>query len=135
MEIKYVAVDGTVFDDKQECETYERTSINVIDAQFKKLPMQVSEGFIENTCFNDFTYDDDMYAVKIENAEQLKIINKWLNAHHNPDKIGIDKIGTIQLIDFYDDGDVWLLGTPTEFKERCCKDIDTFFDKLIKEGE
>lgn len=135
MEIKYVAVDGTVFDDKQECETYERTSIDAIDAQFKKLPMQVSEGFVENTCFHEFSYDDDMYAVKIENAKQLEIINKWLNAHHNPDKIGIDKIGTIQLIDFYDDGDIWILGTPTEFKERCCKDIDTFFDKLIQQSK
>lgn len=135
MEIKYVAIDGEVFSTREECETYERTTIDAIDAQFKKLPMQISEGFIEDTCFNEFTCDDDMYAVKIENAEQLEIINKWLTAHHNTDKIGIDKIGTIQLIDFYDDDDVWILGTPTEFKERCCKDIDTFFGKLIKEGE
>jgi len=134
MEIKYVAVDGEMFDNKEECEAYESTSPSAIDAQFKKLPLQMSERFIENSCFSDFSYDDVICAVKIENAEHLEILNKWINTHHNPDKIGIDKIGTIQLIDIYGD-DVWILGTPAEFKEKCCEDIDTLYSELIKKGE
>ena len=130
MEIKYVAMDGTEFANKEECEAYENTSPIVLDLQFEKLPMQESPRFCEHTCFGDFSYDDKMLAIKIENAEQLSIANRWLNAHHSTDKIGVDKIGTIQLIDVYYN-DVFLLGTIAEFKEKCIKDIDTFFDKLI----
>ena len=134
MEIKYVAMDGTEFANKEECEAYENTSLIVLDLQFEKLAMQRTHSFAENTCFGDFSYDDEMIAVKIENAEQLGTVNKWIKAHHNPDQIGIDKIGTIQLIDVYGN-DVWLCGTPAEFKEKCIKDIDRFFNKLIEKGE
>lgn len=133
MEIKYVAIDGEVFSTREECEAYESTSINVIDAQFAKLPIQLTENFAEDGYFSAFSCDDAMYAVRIENVEQLEIVNKWLDAHSTPDKIGIDKIGTIQLIDMYGDW-AYLMGTPAEVKEKYSKAIDNLCNKLIQKN-
>ena len=133
MEIKYVAADGKSFESMEECMEYENTATSVINAQFEKLPIQLTESFAEDGYFSSFSCDDDMYAVRIENVEQLEIVNKWLNAHSTPDKIGIDKIGTIQLIDTYGDW-AYLMGTPAEVKEKYSKAIDNLCNKLIQKN-
>ena len=141
VEIKkiYVANDGTEFSTEEECKKYEKTAECAINGMFKKLKVQETCCIGDGEPFGSFGYEDTLYAVKIENTDQLEIVNKWIADNDNYSRcekqlIGADKIGTIQLIDVYDGG-VWTVGTPEELKEKYIKAIDKLFDELIDKTE
>ena len=136
---KYIANDGEEFLDEEACKKYEKTAECAINGMFKKLKVQETACIGDGEPFGQFGYEDYLYAVKIENADQLEIVNKWIVSNDNyscceKQLIGADKIGAIQLIDVYDGG-VWTVGTPEELKEKYIKAIDKLFDKLIEKAE
>lgn len=133
----YVANDGTEFKDMEECEKYEATAKCVINEMFNKLNFQRSQCVgIAHDIFTAISSYDDMYAVKIENANQLEIVNKWLHEQDGyvNNYLGEETIGTVQLINEYDDG-VWTVGTPERLKEEFSKAIDSLYNKLLEKSE
>ena len=139
VEIKkiYVAKDGTEFDTAEECKKYEETAKCAINGMFNKLKVQYTYGVGEYEPFHTFYCEDELYAVKIENADQLEITNKWIKSiDPSNEAIGADAIGTIQLINTYDGGGgAWIIGTPEKLKEIYCKGIDKLYNKLIEKTE
>lgn len=139
-EYTYIANDGTEFKSEDECRKYEETAKCAIFGAIKRLEYQETRCFAERECdlFTSFSCDDNMYAFRIRNVDDLEVINRWIHlVNIAGDKLGTDAIGTIQLINTYcDDEDVWLIGTVEQFKERICKQIDKLVDKLVKkEGD
>lgn len=129
MKIKYIAADGTIFNDMEECKEYERTSPEAAEALFKKLNLQETRHASESDPCGIFAYDDTIHAVKIENADCLEIVNNWLR-NMGGCEIDASEIGTIQLFQTKED---WInaLGTPADLKEDYCNAIDLFYNKLI----
>lgn len=135
----YVANDGTEFRNEEECRKYEKTASCAINGMFRKLKFQETCYIGDGEPFGLFGYEDTLYAVEIENTDQLEIVNKWIcdnDSYSCCEKqlIGADKIGTIQLICLYDGG-VFTVGTPEELKEKYCKAIDELYNKLIEKAE
>lgn len=126
--ITWVANDGTVFKDEAECLKYEETARGVINGAFMNIKKK-SETNAE--CISEATggvgYDDIIYAVEIDSEQTLKDVNMWLKFNGVDKVFSSDKIGTVQLIDKYD-GDIWLMGSIGEYKERFCKAIDSLID-------
>ena len=142
VEIKkiYVANDGTEFQNEEECRKYEQTAKCTINAMFKKLKIQRTEnvGYKLEDIFA-LCYEDNVFAVKIENVDSLEIVNKWICSHaghHDDAVIGNEAIGTIQLIDVYDgDYGAWVVGTPDDLKKQYCDAIDKLYNKLVDKTE
>jgi len=140
IEIKkiYVADDGTEFQSEEECKKYEQTARCVINGMFHKLKIQKTYGVGDCEPFNFFGYEDCVYAVKIENMNQVEIVNKWMKSenscHINESYLGADAVGTIQLLSPFEGG-VWVIGTPDELKETYNKAIDNLFVALVEKVE
>lgn len=132
----YIANDGTEFRDEDECRKYENTAECAIKEMFNKLNPQVTYNVGDSNPFYVLGCDDDLYAVKIENTNQLEIVNKWIRVQdkYQSNTLGDDAIGTIQLINNYLDG-ILILGTPEQLKEKYCEAIDQLFDKLVEKSE
>lgn len=138
----YVANDGTEFKDLEECEKYEESSKCVINSMFNKLKTQKTEYIGDCDMFNMFQYEDDMYAVKIENANQLEIVNKWIRENsEDPEYLSAEAIGTIQLLLAFDSDircswGVSPIGTPEQLKQMFSDAVDKLYNELIEtEGE
>lgn len=137
----YIAKDGTEFKSEDECRKYEETAKCAIFGALQKLECQKTDMFAERECdlFTSFSCDDNMYAFRIRNVDDLEVVNRWMHLVDDcsRDKLGTDAIGTIQLINTYcDDESVWVIGTVEQFKEKVCKQIDKLVDKLVeKEGD
>lgn len=139
VEIKkiYVANDGTEFQNEEECKKYEQTAWSVINKMFNMLKVQ-NTLLVDADPLTAFAYEDRICAVKIENTDQIEVVNKWMKeqntCHVQESYLGVDAIGTIQLLAPFEGG-VWVVGTPDKLKEMYNKAIDTLFDKLVEEGE
>lgn len=83
MRVEYVAFDGTKFDRREECESYETTTIKEIKKKFVETCVKsVHEGmdltnegsaFVEASCG-----EDDYYVVvRLNNEEELKIAQAY----------------------------------------------------------
>ena len=133
----YVANAGTEFSDEAECKKYEDTAICVINAMFQKIPHETNNSFCEyKDMFSSFSCDDNMFAVKIRNADDVEVVNKWIMSHGNCNSIiGPETIGTIQLFDVYDSCSVWNIGTPEQLKEKYSKAVDSLYSTLIEKSE
>lgn len=66
--VEYIAEDGTVFHDKEECEKYEKSALAVVSSKLKRLNKK-------GTSWQDFTaisYDDsDLEIFDIQDQEDL----------------------------------------------------------------
>ena len=122
--IHYEALDGTLFDSEEECMKYEKTAICAINGAFSQIPQTDVNGDEFSNEIGSFSYDDTIHAVYIKDVNALVVINKWLTSVKVDRLFSADDIGTIQLFDTYDDSDVWLMGTPEEYKKRMCDFID-----------
>lgn len=135
----YIANDGTEFKSEEECRKYEETAECAIRGMFKGLKPQHTERIGESGgLFTAFDYDDDVFAVKVENASQLEILNKWVKMLDPGNYLPCftdEAIGTIQLIVENYDGNLWFLGTPEEFKKLLNEEVDSLFNKLIEKAE
>lgn len=73
--IEYIANDGTIFDNKEECSKYERTCECVIRSAYKKL---VVGSFTQYELFG-FGSDEISYdIVKVNTMEDLDSLNKMI---------------------------------------------------------
>lgn len=110
--IKYEAIDGTIFYNKEECEKYEQSAKVVLRAKFKKLVLAENT---EYTLFNVGQDDNLVYAVKMSNikdadtVKQLYIAdNEWLTKNEDYQRY-IDR--AFNIIDkAYKENDVLLVG-------------------------
>ena len=137
--VTYVADDGTIFNSEEECNKYEQTANFAINVAFSKLELQRNEYVGDRDPFCMFSCEDDVIAVKVKNANDVEIINKWIASRYDakckPELlIGAETIGTIQLFCIYDfDNGVWELGTPEDLKKMFIDGVDKLIDKLILE--
>lgn len=88
--IKYEAIDGSVFNSKEECEKYENTAKVVLRSKFKKLVLSETT---EYDLFNVGTDDSTLYLVKMsseadaDTVKQLYLVcNEWLAKSDNSKK-------------------------------------------------
>lgn len=129
-ENQYIADDGTIFQNREECEAYEN-----LDKKLNQLQVQKTDWM--DDIFREFDSSEiDVYAVKIENAEQLEIVNEWIEAHDIYNYgMSLDKevIGTIQLLLLDYENNVYGIGTPEQLKEAYCKTIDAWYNELVGE--
>jgi len=134
VEIKktYISDDGIAFPTMEACKEYESTSKFVINKMFSSLNIQKNECVGDWDDLRCFGCDDTVYAIKIRNASDLEIVNKWIGTHeYANDFLKVEAIGTIQLICEYDfDSSLWNIGTPDDLKKMYCRVIDYMFDKL-----
>lgn len=87
---EYIAKDGTVFKDAEECKKYEETCRCVLRAEYKRLVkgnINEYDLFYENGC-EDYDYD----IVEIKTEEDREIVNRVLVDGYNHAKL-IEKPG------------------------------------------
>ncbi len=131
--ITYEALDGTIFDNEDECRKYEKTAQCAINGAFEQLPREDVDAEALNDTVGDFSDDDTLHSIYIEDANTLEVINRWL-VHNGwgSSKLSAKDIGTILLYDTYDT-DVWIIGTPEEYKKKFCDFIDNNLVKPLTE--
>ena len=136
MKTIYEAFDGTKFNDQQECYMYE---LNHKDQRIKQLKdqldtkMNITPQVGAKDIWIKFSgYDDDVYAVRIDNEEDLRLLNEWGKLNFDTfNQYTREDIGTIQIFTRYD-SDTWQHGTPEDLKKEFCEAIDDLCNKLLK---
>lgn len=134
---EYVANDGTVFNSEDECRKYEQTAKGAINGMFMKLPkIQINECAADREPFYGFSCEDTIYAVRIQNVDEVEVINKWLKLTDpcNCHSVSTEEIGKIILLCRYYDG-VYVVGTPEYLKKQYCDAIDQWFSSLVEKPE
>lgn len=118
-EIKYQAIDGTEFDDKNECIKYDNTALAVMMARYKSL---VITSMTEWDLFGVGCDDNTCNIVKLTKDSDISII-MWLLAYHNNysdeklQELEIKIINTIESNDVliinrgYSSDDFWICNT------------------------
>ena len=132
-EYTYIADDGTEFKSEEECKKYEETAKCAVNVMFDKLQKQVCKDVGQDDWLSAFGFEDDIYAVKIRNANDVDAVNKWIISHkYSTDQcIGVDAVGTIQLFEVYSYIDeIWHIGTVEKMKEEFSKFVDSLVDEL-----
>lgn len=72
---EYVAEDGTVFYDKEECEIYEKSALYAINSKLKRL---CGNGVSQADLF-DLSYDDDIVEIfDVQTEEDLYNLRRYL---------------------------------------------------------
>lgn len=77
--IKYEAIDGTIFYNREECETYEKSAKAVIRAKFKKLVLAERD---EYSLFNAGSDENTVYVVKMPKAQDVDTVKQLYIADH-----------------------------------------------------
>lgn len=134
--VKWEAYDGTIFSDENECALYERTAKCAINGAFEKIPQtEICAEYLYDG-IGSLSYDDRLHAVFIEDVNTLEIVNRWIEQNYGGvSKLSAKDIGTVLLYDTYDT-DVWLIGTPEEYKKKFCDFIDNnLVNPLMKKIE
>lgn len=89
---EYVAVDGTVFRTKEECEKWEKSYECTLTQSMKAIPHIETNG--EDAYLQCGNMDDEVWIVKPRDFEDIKVINAyaetcaWNNASLTQDDIG-----------------------------------------------
>lgn len=78
-DIKYEAIDGTIFYNKEECEKYDNSAKAVIRAKFKKLVLAERN---EYNLFNVGNDEDTVYVVKMPKAQDADTVKQLYVADH-----------------------------------------------------
>lgn len=68
--VKYEAVDGTIFDSKEECAKYDKSALAVLNAKFNKLIVGVYDAWNLMGGYDD----NDVIAVKPQKEEDVYTI-------------------------------------------------------------
>jgi len=123
----YEAFDGTWFREEEECRKYEQSARGV--ASKAALSKQIGSVYADDA-FPAFSIccEDRIVTYDIKTAEDLQIVNTWLNLL--PDKRIIDSkyIGHKVLVDIWIDEDgATIMGTRQEMEEKCKKMLDKLF--------
>ena len=78
-DIKYEAIDGTIFYNKEECEKYDNSAKAVIRAKFKKLALAECN---EYGLFNVGSDENTVYVVKMPKAQDADTVKQLYIADH-----------------------------------------------------
>lgn len=121
---KYKAIDGCVFNSKEECEKYENTAKAVFKSKFKKLVLSETT---EYNLFNVGSDENTLYLVKmssIADADTVKQLylacNDWMRSSDNYKKYVDEAFNTIDKAFKEDDilfvgdnceGDIYIINT------------------------
>lgn len=74
---KWQAVDGTIFDDKQQCITYDNSALGVLRGRLFEKMKRIEDKF--SIC-SDFSDDYDYYLLKAKDDATCDLINQ-VNMH------------------------------------------------------
>ena len=112
---KYQANDGTIFNSEEECKNYEQTAEFAINQAYNKtfnvLNNKYEMVYPDRCEFACMCVESKLYAIKINSAEELKILNMMLDLNH-ADAVGAEYIGKEIVIDQADwAGEVYVYGT------------------------
>lgn len=129
---KYEAIDGTMFNNKEECEKYDNTAKTVLRSKFQKLILSETT---EVDLFNAGSDENSTYAVKMpteEDADTVKQLylayHEWLKSSDNY-KAYIDKaFATIDKA--FKDEDVLLVGENYEHEIFIINTRNTIVERL-----
>lgn len=109
IDYKYEAMDGTQFEDKDECLAYERSAKGVIKGRVRKLV--INEG---NECglLNTGNDENTVWVVKPKTDADVDAIKQLYNVYGGRTEylpFLDDQVGKVVLLTFsYDDEDMWL---------------------------
>lgn len=124
---EYIAKDGKVFSDREECEKYEKSYKCVIMMDYKRLVKgRISEDCLYNGCGDcDYYYD----IVEVKNEQDREIVNKALMSTYGNANF-IEDYGTYLIgIDY--DGEIG--GYYTTIEE-VIKNIRKAYDEVLNGG-
>lgn len=92
--IKYQAIDGEIFSNKEECEKYETTAKAVLQSKFKKLIV----GTYNSWELHGGLDDNDVIAVQVKTQKDADIVlqryyieNSWLLENYDSNKKCIER--------------------------------------------
>lgn len=89
---EYIAIDGTVFRTKEECEQWEKSYKCTLTCSMKKIPHIETNG--EDAYLQCSNCDENVWVLKPRNFEDIKVINAYTehccgcNANLTQDDIG-----------------------------------------------
>lgn len=113
---RYEATDGTVFDSKEECEKYEKTAEAVIKGAFNKTFKMTSDNYVSSEGFISATFYecDRIFAIIIENEDELAVCNRWLKQIGSSHVFGVSDLYKSHVFIRSEDGDYWYTGKTIE---------------------
>lgn len=125
---EYIAADGKVFSNKEECNKYEKTCRCVIMGAYTPLvKASISEYELFDTGCEDFYYD----IVEIKDETDLEIVNKAIKfANERARLVDRTKIGTTIMV--AKDYDGTLTGYHTSIED-ILERIRTAYDKALND--
>lgn len=145
LKVTYVANDGTVFTDRDECDKYEKTAECVIDGAFSNI--KINETYCAGEDMPQIGLDENMIGVEIKNELDLNTVNMWMT-YHNAEKsynirddkkhsIPLDSsaIGTVHIFSEYGGDYCYWWGSVDVVKEYFHKRYDALFDALTTPPE
>lgn len=131
----YVANDGTEFNDKAECEKYEKSAIGVLNVRYKALIVKTCS---EYSAFNIGCDDNNVEFVRIRTEKDIDTVLQMLMLIECCDKNSVrveaaekmarrafEENDILFINRSYDDECLWLMGTSNSLKEG--------IDSLVKE--
>lgn len=111
----YQAEDGKIFDSMEECVKYESTAKHAIAQGFNKtfgVPSFEDMANCNIIPMWGLTPDfDGIFAIKINNAEELAVANGFMKSEGINDMLGAEDIGKVHVFDYYDETDYYYYGT------------------------
>ena len=123
----YVANDGTEFNDKAECEKYEKSAIGVVNARYKVLIVKTCS---EYSAFQVGCDDNSVEFVKINTEKDIDTVLQMFMLVERCDKDSgrgeaaekiarraLDEHDILFINRSYDDDCFWLMGTCNSLKE------------------
>lgn len=92
---KYEANDGTQFDDKQECQIYEKSARGMLFAKYKKL---VTKTISEYALFNIGNEDDEYDLASLTKESDIDLIMQIYYLHNGNHDYYVSKDGSMRAI-------------------------------------
>ena len=122
---EYIAEDGKIFGNREECEKYEKTCQCVVMADYKKtVKGRISEYDLYNECGSEEYYFD---IVEVKNEQDREVVNKALILAYKSAK-PIEEYGTYLIGLDYDEN---ISGYHTTIEE-ILKRIKEAYDKALE---
>ena len=86
---KYEAIDGTLFNSKEECIKYENSAKVAVKALYKKL---IIKSIAETELFSVGSDDNTLELVKVKTQEDIKILLQMYYIYSSSNEASLDRI-------------------------------------------
>lgn len=77
--IKWEAIDGTIFSDKEECEKYEESALCILKARLKKITVNVGDAWDLMGGYDDHS----VWAIKMNTREDVQTVEQFMLLTHS----------------------------------------------------